>query len=129
MVKQLGIERRQAVRAQRILSIQYRLIKGQRRGADRAYHLSTTYDMSVLGLSFFSDVAYQKGDILEIHVIMAGVLDIFKGKGQIVRIEKKKTGAFSLIAIKFIGAKPIRRAQKIPTRTKIRRLKKSPKRK
>ncbi|MCK5215960.1 MAG: hypothetical protein KAR05_11490, partial [Candidatus Omnitrophica bacterium] len=30
------------------------------------------------------------------------ILDIFKGKGKIVRVEKKKNGAFYLIAIRFI---------------------------
>ena len=102
MVKQTGQERRQAVRAKRILSIQFRLIDGKNKSADRRWHLSTTHDMSFSGLTFLSDTPFQVDDFLELHVVMSGILDIFKGKGEIVRVEKKKNGAFYLIAIKFI---------------------------
>ncbi len=44
MVKQAIEERRSAIRAQRILSIQYRLIQTKTRNADKHWHLSTTHD-------------------------------------------------------------------------------------
>ncbi|MCR4336383.1 MAG: PilZ domain-containing protein [Candidatus Omnitrophica bacterium] len=95
-------DRRRAPRAQRILSIQYRLLKSKYKSDDRKWYLSTTYDMSVVGVAFLSDVPYHIGDILEIHVIMSGILDIFKGKAEVVRIERKATGASYLIAIKLL---------------------------
>ena len=109
MVKPLAADRRRAVRAKRILSIQYRLMKSKlrRRDADTNWHLSTTHDMSFLGLSFLSDVPFQMEDILELHVVMSGILDIFKGYGQVVRVEKKETGAFYLIAVKFTKNNPM----------------------
>ena len=55
MVKQMTDERRFWVRAKRVLSIQYRLIKSRRKEIDRAWHLSTTQDMSYGGLSFYTD--------------------------------------------------------------------------
>jgi hypothetical protein len=102
MVKQSVEERRQAIRAKRILSIQYRLAKSKNKESDKTWHLSTTYDMSVLGLSFLSEVPYYAGDSLELHVVMSGVLDIFKGSGRVVRVERKENAAFYLIAVKFV---------------------------
>ena len=103
MVKQSSVEeRRQAIRAKRILSIQYRLAKSKIKDSDKSWHLSTTYDMSVLGLSFLSEVAYYVDDTLELHVVMSGVLDIFKGIGKVTRVERKESAAFYLIAVKFI---------------------------
>ena len=102
MVKQSVVEeRRQAIRAKRILSIQFRLAKSKFRDSDKSWHLSTTYDMSVLGLSFLSEVPFSVEDTLELHVVMSGVLDIFKGYGKVVRVERKESAAFYLIAVKF----------------------------
>lgn len=102
MVKQNFDERRGASRARRILSIQFRLHKSRFKGGDERWHLSTTYDMSVLGLSFLSEVPYHVDDQLEVHVVMSGVLDIFQGYAKVVRVEKKETGSFYLVAIKFV---------------------------
>jgi c-di-GMP-binding flagellar brake protein YcgR len=102
MVKQAFENRRTAVRAQRILSIQYRVVKTKTRNADKHWHLSTTHDMSATGLSFLSDIEYRIDDILEMHVVMSGVLDVFKGYGQVVRIDKKDTGSFCFVALKFV---------------------------
>ncbi|MCB9771751.1 MAG: PilZ domain-containing protein [Candidatus Omnitrophica bacterium] len=102
MVKQATDERRRAVRAQRILSIQYRVVQTKTRKADKHWHLSTTHDMSATGLSFLSDIVYRIDDVLEMHVVMSGVLDVFKGYGQVVRIDKKDTGSFCFIAVKFV---------------------------
>jgi len=95
-------ERRQAIRSKRILSIQFRLIKGRNKKRENTdWHISTTIDMSSLGVSFAADTAYAIGDILEMQMVMSGVIDIYKGFGQVVRIEQKKEGIF-LIAVKFI---------------------------
>ena len=112
MVKQASAERRQWLRARRILSIQFRLAKKQRQHADSGWHLSTTQDMSLGGLTFYTDVEYRSGDILEIHVVMSGVLDIFNGYAKIVRLERKKTGAYYFVAVQFITNKPKRRSAK-----------------
>ena len=101
MVKQAIEERRAAIRAQRILSIQYRVVATKSRNTDKHWHLSTTHDMSATGLSFLSDIAYRIDDVLEMQVVMSGVLDVFKGFGQVVRIDKKDTGSFCFIAVKF----------------------------
>lgn len=70
--------------------------------------------MSYLGLSFLSDTPYQIDDVLELHVVMSGILDIFKGYGQVVRVEKKETGAFYLIAIRFTKNNPMNNKSQRP---------------
>ena len=117
MVKQILEDRRSAIRAQRILSIQYRVVATKTRGADKHWHLSTTHDMSATGLSFLSDIVYGIDDTLELHVVMSGVLDVFKGYGQVVRIDKKDTGSFCFVAVKFV---------KSPTQTVKSRTSKTP---
>ncbi len=110
MVKQATEERRRAVRAQRILSIQYRVVSTKTRNSDKHWHLSTTHDMSATGLSFLSDIVYRIDDVLELQVVMSGVLDVFKGYGQVVRIDKKDTGSFCFIAVKFVKSPRAERA-------------------
>ena len=100
MAKKSFQERRSAIRTKRILSIQYRL-HGEK-AKNEAWHLSTTHDMSVSGISFLSEVAFNVDDILELQVVMSGVLDIFKGYSKVIRVEKKSTGSYYLIAIKLM---------------------------
>ena len=101
------IERRQAVRSRRILSIQFRLFKSKsKRRQDTAWHISTTHDMSATGLSFISDVAYQIGDILELNMVLSGVIDIYKGFGKVVRLEEKNPGSIYFIAVKLSENEP-----------------------
>ena len=102
MVKQLVQERRNWVRAKRVLSIEFRRVSKNKSYIDDAWHLSTTQDMSIGGVSFYTDCEYRKNDILEIRIVMSGILDIFKGFGKVVRVEKRKTGAYYLIAIALI---------------------------
>lgn len=111
MVKTAILERRNFVRAKRVLSIEFRLIKSNRRSLDTEWHLSTTEDMSLGGLAFYTENEYRMGDILEVRVVMSGVLDIFNGLGKVVRVEKKRTGSYYLMAIKFMGNK-VRRSAK-----------------
>ena len=103
MVKVDWSERRSFIRAKRILSIEYQLIKSARRKIDPAWHLSTTQDMSLGGLTFFTDVEFRPGDILEVRVVMSGVLDIFKGPCKVIRADRKKAGAYYLTAVQFIN--------------------------
>ncbi len=112
-MKQSTSEMRKALRTKRILSIQYRVVKTRLRKADKRWHLSTTHDMSFLGLAFFSDIPLHVDDIIEMNVVMSGILDIFNGYGKVVRVEKKVTGAFFLIAIKFFDYKQTSR-KKLP---------------
>ena len=77
MVKVDWSERRSFIRAKRILSIEYQLIKSARRKIDPAWHLSTTQDMSLGGLTFFTDVEFRPGDILEVRVRFASAEALF----------------------------------------------------
>lgn len=96
-------ERRQAIRARRILSIQFRLVKSRSKKTlhDTPWHLSTTYDMSAVGLAFLSDAPYQLGDVLELNIVISGVIDVYKGLGQVVRVAEKSAATF-LVAVKFV---------------------------
>lgn len=105
MVKPLVRERRNWIRADRVLSLEYRLSKSRRKNADRSRHLSTTQEISLGGLSFYSDEEYRVGDVLEIRVVMSGILDIFRGFAEVVRVERKKMAASHFVAVKFIPAK------------------------
>ena len=123
MVKQVTAERRTWVRAKRVLSIQFRFLKGVSHESKHIWHLSTTQDMSVGGLSFYTDREYHAGDVLDVKVVMSGLLDIFNGFAQVVRVEKKRTGAFFLVAIKFISnkIKPRKAKAYIPSKRPPRR--------
>ena len=110
MVKQALQERRNAPRAKRILSIQFRRVEPKT--SDDTWYLSTTQDMSIGGLSFYTDQEYRAKDILEINVAMSGVLDIFNGFARVVRSERKKTGVYFLIAVELIEGESYRRNAK-----------------
>lgn len=96
-------ERRESIRAKRVLSIYYRVYKSRRKIIDTTWKLSTTEDMSVGGLSYYADQELKEGDVIELQVIMSGILDIFKGYGKVVRVTKKKAGATYLVAIKLLS--------------------------
>lgn len=126
MVKQMTQERRFWVRAKRVLSIQYRLVKSRRKNLDTSWHLSMTEDMSYGGLSFYTDQEYKKGEVLELHVVMSGILDIFNGFGKVVRAQRKATGSYFLTAVEFVertrrrGAKSYQSShQRKSARTKL----------
>ncbi|MBF0531917.1 MAG: PilZ domain-containing protein [Candidatus Omnitrophica bacterium] len=106
MVKTLITERRGFIRAKRVLSIEYRTRESHQPIPDKNWKLSVTHDMSASGLSFYSEGEYRVDDLLEIHVVMSGVLDIFTGFARVVRVEKKKNAAFAFIAVKFESASP-----------------------
>ncbi|HBO97827.1 MAG TPA: hypothetical protein DE315_01475 [Candidatus Omnitrophica bacterium] len=103
MVKPMIKERRGYSRAKRILSIEYRLYKSRRRPADQQWHLSTTEDIGPESLSFYSDYEYHQGDILDVRVVMSGVLDVFNGRGEVIRVDQKRMGACFFVAVRLIG--------------------------
>ncbi|MBF0479780.1 MAG: PilZ domain-containing protein [Candidatus Omnitrophica bacterium] len=98
-------DRRAFNRAKRVLSIEYRLSKGIGRTAEKKWHLSTTYDMSVNGVAFFSEFEYQQNDILDLKVTMSGLLEIYRGLGTVVRLSKKKSGIYYLVGVKLLVKK------------------------
>ena len=117
MVKKTGSERRRFARAERILSIKHRLYK--RKGKvynDRSWnwHLSSTKNMSLSGLLFSSDIVYEKGDVIEIEVVMSGILNIYRGFAKIVRSESTRAGLIFNVAVSFCGIKPVK--SKRPTK-------------
>ena len=123
MVKQ-GAERRNYIRAKHVLTIQFRLCKSLKKETDRTWHLSTTHDMSYGGLAFYTNIEYKKGDILELNVVMSGVLDIYKGKAKVIRVEQKKRDSSFLIAVEYEltpkrsrAAKSFSAVQKTPKRS------------
>jgi c-di-GMP-binding flagellar brake protein YcgR len=124
MMKTSGRERRIHLRAKRVLSIEFRLSSPKRKNADTTWHLSTTQDMSLGGIAFFSDVEFRVADILEVRVVMSGILDVFKGLVKIVRVEQRSAHSYYLVAVKFVNVKS-RSARRISSvsKKKVSRLK------
>ena len=123
MVKQLNDERREYIRAKRILSVRHRLVKRKNKPMYDFWYLSTTEDMSVNGLLFTSAMPYQRGDIIEFEIVMSGVLDIFRGYGKVVRVQKKESGAFYSVAVQYIDVKA-RRTRAVGLSTRKNRIRK-----
>lgn len=104
-------ERRDSVRAKRIITVRHRLIKHKNRKANSMWQLATTEDMSLSGLLFVSAIAYHPGDIVELQVVMSGVLDIFNGFGKVIRASRNKGGYYQ-VGVKFVDLKSKRRPAK-----------------
>jgi len=105
MTRRQGKERRQWVRAKRVLNVEYRLSSSKSKTKDAGWHVSTTKDMSIGGMAFYTEEEYRPGDILEIRIAMSGTIDIYKGPAKVVRTVKRRTGAHYLTAVAFISAK------------------------
>ncbi len=107
MVKNSVDDRRRGLRAHRILSIRHRLHKrGTQIISDKnPWYLSATENMSFNGILFSSSAPYEKEDIIEIEVVMSAVLDIFRGFGRVVRVEKKAAAAVYQVAVTLIDLK------------------------
>ena len=125
MVKQVIEERRHGIRAKRVLSIQYRLLKPKSNHKDKEWYISTTQDMSISGLSFLSEHSFIPGDVIELKVVMSGILDIYNGLAKVVRTERKKTAAYYLVGVKFLGMKAKPRRAKSYTSSRKNRLTKA----
>ncbi len=97
-------DRRDSVRAQRIITVRHRLAKHKGHKKISPWQISVSENMSLSGLLFVSAIAYQKGDLLEIEVVMSGILDIFNGYGEVVRMTHHRGGHY-LVAIKYVDLK------------------------
>ena len=104
-------ERRDSVRAKRIITVRHRLIKHNNRKTDSIWQLATTENMSLSGLLFVSALAYHPGDIIELQVVMSGVLDIFNGYGKVIRSIRNKGGYYQ-VGVKYVDLKSKRRSVK-----------------
>src|ERR1700690_2764624 len=101
-------ERRDSIRAKRIITVRHRLIKHKGRKVDSMWQLATTENMSLSGLLFVSALAYHAGDIVELQVVMSGALDIFNGYGKVIRVALNKGGYYH-VAVKYVDLKLKRR--------------------
>ena len=111
-VKQIAWEeRRDSVRAKRIITVRHRLHKHNGRKVNSMWQLSTTENMSLSGSLFISAIAYNLSDIIELQVVMSGILDIFNGYGKVVRVSRNKGGYYH-VAVKYVDLKPRRRPAK-----------------
>ena len=104
-------ERRDSVRAKRIITVRHRLVKRNNRRVDSMWQLATTENMSLSGLLFVSALDYHPGDIVELQVVMSGVLDIFNGYGKVVRVSRNKGGYYQ-IGVRYVDLKVRRRPAK-----------------
>ncbi len=98
-------ERRDSIRARRIVTVRHRLHKHKSKVTNGQWQVSMTENMSYSGLLFVSAIGYEAGDIVELEVVMSGLLDIFKGYAQVIRQTKQK-GGFFYIAVKYVDFKP-----------------------
>lgn len=105
-------ERRSSIRASHVLSLKYRITKSSRKKFDKSWKLTMTEDMSSDGISFYSDYEICKGDILDIHVVMSGVLDIYKGKAEVARVRKSSKSTNYFVGVKTIPTKTKKRPAK-----------------
>jgi len=104
-------ERRDSVRAKRIITVRHRLVKHNNRKTDSMWQLATTENMSLSGLLFVSALSYHAGDIVELQVVMSGVLEIFNGFGKVVRATRNKGGYYQ-VGVKYVDLKSRRRSAK-----------------
>jgi hypothetical protein len=104
-------ERRDSVRANRIITVRNRLVKRHGRKVDSIWQLATTSNMSLSGLLFVSALDYRPGDIVELQVVMSGILDIFNGYGKVVRSIRNRGGYYQ-IGVKYVDLKSKRRPAK-----------------
>ncbi len=108
-------ERRDSIRAKRIITVRHRLVEHNGKKAESMWQLSTTENMSLSGLLFVSALAYHMGDVLELQVVMSGVLDIFNGYGKIMRSSRNKDGYYH-VGVKYVDLK----TKKRPAKTMIK---------
>ena len=113
-------ERRESIRAKRIVTVHHRLSKHKGRAAKSTWQVSMTENMSYTGLLFVSAIGYEAGDIVEVEVIMSGVLDIFKGFGKVIR-QKKRKGGFFEIAIQYVDLKLKSNIKKDSPKSKLKK--------
>ena len=104
-------ERRDSVRAKRIITVRHRLAQRNGKKTDTMWQLSATENMSLSGLLFVSALAYHVGDVVELQVVMSGVLDIFNGYGKVIRALRNKGGYYH-VGVKYVSLKAKKRPAK-----------------
>lgn len=104
-------DRRDSIRANRIVTVRHRCVKHKGKKVSNPWQISLTENMSLSGLLFVSPIGYEKEDIIEIEVVMSGILDIFKGFGEVIRSTQHKAGHY-YIAVKYVDLKPKTRSAK-----------------
>lgn len=97
-------ERRKGARASRVVAMRHRLVMRKARKIDDVWSLSTTRNMSTSGALFMSPVEYKPGDILDLEIVMSGVIDIYKGLAEVVRISTQSAASFG-VAVKYVVGK------------------------
>jgi len=105
-------ERRDSIRAKRFISVRHRLVKHLKRKVESPWQFSTSENMSLSGLLFVSAAPYHPKDTIELQVTMSGVLDIFNGFGQVVRVSHKKGDNYH-VAVRYADLKFKHRRSKI----------------
>jgi len=105
------VERRRGERVSRVVAIRHRLIKRSGLKAPSAWSLSTTKNMSHSGLLFLSSIPYRKGDILELQVVMSGIIDIYRGQAQVVRVTEIGNTLFDVGVKNLLPKAPPRKAK------------------
>ncbi len=104
-------DRRDSIRAKRIVTVRHRLVKHDGKKINSMWQLATTENMSLSGLLFVSAIAYHIDDVVELQVVMSGVLDIFNGYGKVVRASRNKGGYYH-VGVKYVDLKVKRRPAK-----------------
>jgi len=67
--------------------------------------------MSHSGLLFLSTVPYRKGDVLEIQVVMSGVIEIYHGQAEVVRVTEVGNTSFDVGVKNVLPKAPPRKAK------------------
>jgi PilZ domain len=104
-------ERRDSVRAKRVINVRHRLVRHHHRRVNSPWQLAVTQNMSLSGLLFVSALEYEHGDIVELQVVMSGILDIFNGFGKVMRVLRYKAGRYQ-IGVKYVDLKTKHRSAK-----------------
>ena len=89
-------------RAERVLSLEFRLISDQESRRDHSWRLSMTTDVSRGGVAFYTDANLKNQDVIEMKIIMSGMIEIYSGFAKVVRVDKRESAAYALIAAQFI---------------------------
>ncbi len=105
------VERRHGERVNRVVAVRHRLIKRSGRQVPSEWSLSTTKNMSHSGFLFLSARPYRKGDILELQVVMSGIIDIYRGQAQVVRMTEVGATSFDIGVKNLLPKNPPRKAK------------------
>jgi hypothetical protein len=110
-------ERRKGERVDRVIAIQHRLVKRGATKAKAVWSLSSTRNMSHSGLLFLSSEPYKVGDMIELEIVLADMIDIYKGPAKVVRVRAIEAEQYAVgaqyIHVKFQPRPMTRRAKSL----------------